>query len=310
MARITVVLDTDLYRSLDDITYRTLVTSERNYGALGRASYSAATELLADIASAELDGAERAIGSLRRLVERCVQFDGAERAVRFTGDFEARLARLLFDTDVIGREDARTNFGRLVGQVGTIGNLSELARFRPTLQQLRDQHLATEDAFLRFLGGTVVDMIAPEAESWDYIHKHPDVREKMLSAIDSGECRQILAVALVVHTARASGKEVDEDKLPEQANTVAKTFPKALHFFDAVLRALVTRGPEAFPPGRINAVWDYAIAFSPNDEETIEGMPVWLVTDDAVLLDAAARADANNVKSLSAYQAAIANDDQ
>ena len=98
------------------------------------------------------------------------------------------------------------------------------------------------------------------------------------------------------------GIELSEEELAEKVKVVKEAFPVPLHLFNTLVRNIVENGLDMTKKKRANYLWDFHIAFSTGTGANIDGVPIWLVTDDREILNAAATAGATqNVKSFDEY---------
>jgi hypothetical protein len=59
---------------------------------------------------------------------------------------------------------------------------------------------------------------------------------------------------------------------------------------------------------RANSLWDIHISFSIGTSARFDGAPLWLVTEDGAILDAAAAAGTDTVKHLEEYSRIVKSD--
>ena len=301
MPRLGVVFDTNSYRSLGRERLQSLQGRESSHGIIAYASYFVMMELLAHVADDDQKAQNIARASLKRLWTHCKQFTGVD-SLRLLGDSEAQVPVTLFGKAPPGRARFYDQIGSYVGRLCAAGvdGIPDGRRIAEAIQ--RDVSNA-EARFAQDLFRAVVQTVNPGATSWFDARTSTPLRDEILAKARSGEGHRLIASAIVLKAAREVEMTLSDDQFASAVALVQRLFPVPIHLYDTLVLDVIERGLDASRPSVANSLWDYQICFSTGTGARIGGAPIWLISSDNRVLDAALRAGAaGTVKSLTEYE--------
>lgn len=84
-------------------------------------------------------------------------------------------------------------------------------------------------------------------------------------------------------------------------------FPFQLRLYNVVAARVIREGLDMSRRRNRNWVWDWMIAFSTSVGAYVDGVPIWLVTDDQLILEVAAESGARRVvRTVAEYEGLLA----
>lgn len=302
MPALTVVFDTNIYRKLGFEAFEELTAAEKQLSIRARGSYYVATEFLAHLADHSDPSFGQSLNGLSRFWDHTRTYDGSVYTTNMLSTAEEQVAHVLFPefSDQLPTSESLGGFiGRVVHAGGRVlpGPFADkLARFRTFVQD-------AEDSFVDSLFTRVVKTLVPEAQEWHDVTAPTPLREKLLHAIDQGQGLDQAAEGFVRRVAETFDFHCSEEMFAERTEAMKKVFPLPLHVVDGLVTSIVTRGLDMTKQQRANSLWDIHIAYSIGSGARIDGTPLWLITDDDAILDAAnAAATTETVKRLDEYR--------
>lgn len=299
MPTLAVVFDTNIYRGMslegfDDLREQELARKVRPI-----ASYYVVVELLAHLADPDDPSYGAAFYSLGRLWERSKIYDGSHEGINRLQPMDDQLAMSLF-----GRPIATLDTGGFWSLAGSIVNddISNLpSRYGDQLTKIADFVASAEADFIDSLWDAL-RVFAPQATSWQDLAQNTELRTEFLLKTEAGEGLIHIAEAFVLRTASQLDVELSPDELSEKRDMILEGFPLPIHLYDRIIRKVVETGQDMSKRKRANSLWDLQICFSTGRDATLAGAPLWLVTNDKPVIEAAKVAGTRaNVKSLSEY---------
>lgn len=102
--------------------------------------------------------------------------------------------------------------------------------------------------------------------------------------------------------------QLDQAALEEKVNFMVTVFATPLALYNEIIQRIIMDGCDLRKKGRENWIWDTQMAFQTSPLAVLGESPIWLVTDDGAILDAASEAGAKEVvKSLVDYRAFLSS---
>jgi len=292
-----VLLDANVYRSMPEASFATLLESERRRQVARYAEPFALTELLAHLA----DPQDPSFGPCRQAVVRVYRRvgPGAGEPCGIIRDSESRLAELITGKG-LEKHDAHTEqLGFICAHVGLTPAGQPLEGIEQQLGAIAAHVAGVEAGFadtIRRLQGTIGAILAEEEPE-----KRRQTRKNAMKTHASETLRRTIAEGLIRNVYSEAGLAVPEP-LPEELVARVRTGAAAWIEFEAQLwRKAAFDGANPEAPRIRNLRWDQRIAF--NIGWTLVGRPLWLVTDDSAFAEAqAATGYRGRVHTLAAYE--------
>jgi hypothetical protein len=302
-----VVFDTNAYRALSDSALIETRALEARHGIQPYASFWVAIELLAHIASPSDPKFGPARSSLKRLWNHCSRQDGDLETLLFLADSENQLCKAIFGTPIPGREKEAPIYGQLVGAVVHGQSPTDWAEYQPALDYLRGHVADIEKQFVEDMWQCVVLGIDPAAGSWRPLDGDPELRKRLAAAVKSELGMKLCASMVLLKAALELGLQLDTAELDEKIAFVMEVFATPLALYNEIVRRIIIDGCDLQTKNRANWIWDMQMAFQTSPAASLGDSPVWLITDDAAIIEAATEAGADSVvKSLADYRAFLA----
>lgn len=302
MSTLLVVFDTNLYRKLGADVFDELRDRERNLSIQAAGSYYVAMELLAHLADDQDPQFAISHNSLRRLWQHTKTYDGSRYVTNLMEPAESQVSHVLFRAGPKDPRDDSASLGGFVGQIANTERADLPGRFEEPLCECRDLVQSREEQFTQSLFDRVVRTLVPEATDWFSVTQDSPIRSTLLESISAGDGLSRIAEGTVRRIADDLGIELSQEELAEKVAVVKQAFPVPIHLFNGLVRNIVENGLDMTKQKRANSLWDFHIAFSTGTGANLDGMPIWLVTNDGEILKAAATAGATqNVKPFDEY---------
>ncbi len=298
-----VVFDTNVYRSLGVARFAALRERERDCSAIGYASYAVALELLSHQADPSDLDAGPALAGLGRMWEHCSQYDGASHILRFVAEALDQIAFALFGRPLRGATDP-TSYGLLVGSF--LHEPENRHTWQPALEALARGAQEMRERYVQTLWRNVVQTLAPNAKSWADLAGNSPVKAALLEKVAVGEDLPLIAQNIASHAAGEAQVALPPDELATHAATVLRLFPTLVYYRSLVVRELIERGPDMSRRHRANGALDLQVCCTTTGTASLNGRPLFLVTDDDVILRAAKLGGTRHrILRLPEYQALI-----
>lgn len=290
--RLWVVYDTNSYRELSPARFTKLHKCELRRGIDALASYWVATELLSHMAKSTDKAFRSSWAALRRLWRHCAP-DG--RNIQWLADSEAHVCHTLFGIDIPGRKAEAAVYGLLVGSIANAASAADWKHLQPALDGLAAHVEQIEQQFRDDVWNYVIVSVNPNATSWAPSAATSALRAQLAAVFSSNQGRDLSAQMFVRKAAADAQLTLTPQEVAEKAQEVRRAFPIPVEYYNAVLLKIVQSGLDLDDKTNRNAIWDVQIAFSASPAASLQGAPVWVVTTDGLLLEAAKSADAGSV---------------
>jgi hypothetical protein len=273
-----------------------LVIRERSNGVVAWASYFVVDELLARCADTQTDPARarRAAGALRKLKKHCAVYDGHDR-INFLFDPRFELASILFGVDPPVSERKADIYGTVINTVvDDPGGERRSEYTRHALAEIREAIRAGESTFTQSTW-EMVQRLVPDAPSWTAVRANPGLADTLAKAVLSDEAFDLCAELFVSDLADLVGISLDDRQIARAATQLTETFPLGMRTLNALLSRVFARGIDVSKGENANTMWDMQLAMSIPASSRITQSPVWLVTGDGLLRQAAADGGASHI---------------
>jgi hypothetical protein len=309
MPALTVILDTNLYRSLSDPAFDELTQRERALSVRAVGNYYVATEFLSHLADRCDPVFTIAFRSLQRLWRHTKTYNGAQYVTNLGEPLDRQVAYLILGWTPDNAARSGHDMGSLIGELVNADPGCLPGSFSPLLQGFNGLVRDTEAAFADGLFSTVVKTLVPAATTWFDVTNDSEIRSQLLTAMEAGRGLDYVAETFVRRVAAEHGIRVSDTDMPAKVKLLRSIFPFPVHLYDRLIRRIVENGLDMTKKKRANSIWDLHIAFATGKGAELDGSPVWLVTDDGDMLEAAAAAGARTVvKSLNEYKGYLQED--
>jgi len=303
MPRLYVVFDTNVYRTLGADRFTKLRKSERAHSVIGRASYWVIHELVAHLANREDAAFARSLAALRRLAEHCSYYDGSRTVVGFLGDTEEHLDEIIFQ--IPSTRDEAQAYGQLIGALVSAATPDDWKPYQAAIEQIAENVVRLEEANVERFRRILASMNGKLGAS-DAIRRTTGLADAIAKMILSQAGMQGAAEMMVRSAAMRRGLTLSEETECELVERMLTIFPFQLRLYNAVAARVVREGIDMGGSANRNWVWDWMVAFSTSVVAHVDGIPIWLVTDDTLILDAASASGPRSVvRSLTQYEAVL-----
>ena len=303
MPRLITVYDTNVLRELGTEAFAELRRAERARGVQGMASYYVAMELIAHVASSADPHFNQSWSGIRRLVHHTTTFNGAEHLVHFLADADDQVSFSLFGRSREDSEGPPQLYGTILGRIANAKVPGDWAQFDRTIGGVAERVRTAQSSFRDSLWRNVVQRLVPDAESWRAIAERPELRSRLLAAMNPELTDEWAAGRMVAQAARQLGLQLSEDERAEKVATALRIFAAPIALYRSVIRRIFADGYNLDLERNVNSLWDVQIAHSTSVQAKILECPVWLITSDRAILSAAVEVGAQRViRSLSSYR--------
>jgi len=281
---------------------------ELKSGINAYASYLVIIELLAHIASTSDPAHRRSLAALKRLWRHCSKPVDGRETLMFLADSQNQICKALFDMRIPWRETEPPAYAAIVGTIAHSDSPADWSRYQPQLDYLKDHVAKIEDRFVQDVWQHVVLGVDPNAGSWRPLDNDPILRKRLADAVKSPLGSRLSAVMIVLNAAAELKLQLDQATLEEKVDFVMAVFATPLALYNEITRRIIMDGCDLRKESRGNWIWDTQIAFQTSPLAVLGQSPIWLVTDDGAILDAARDAGAEGVvKSLTDYRAFLSS---
>jgi hypothetical protein len=293
LPRLRVVFDTNVYRGIRLTDLEDLEADSKGHGIIAGVSFWVAQELLFHVATPADPAFGSAWSAVRKLVRHCAQFDGAQLVIPFV-DTHDTVNRLLFDRSTASQEEADA-YGWLLIQVANAKTANELLAHRDALSQVRKTVSAAETSFVEGMWETIILRLAPNAESWGALIRDAGLRARLRDWFKSSVSLAQAAEALVDISTKRHGLALDPAQRAAVIETALRLFPTPMHVLRLLVRKIALEAYNLSKPEHSNSLWDLQIAYTTSLHVVVEGAPLWVITNDGLLLQAAREAATTSV---------------
>jgi hypothetical protein len=293
MPRLITISDANSYIGLSDSVAADLNFRERSNGVVGWASYFVVDELIARTADPDAREAGKGRAALGRLARHATMYDGSVQRVNFLADPRDQIGEFLFGASHRKDQQAVDTYGTVVQ---TIANMPDSASWPQWVteftQNMRDHINEFEAKFAEGIWNTLVLKIVPDAVSWSDVRKNKTQADALAAGIASNTGYELCARLYVEDLADVSTVQLTEEQITAATVALMKAFPLSMRVFNALLHRVATTGADASKKEVRNTVWDMQLALSLPASSEISRTPVWLITSDELIHEAAGAANA------------------
>ncbi|MDQ2665459.1 MAG: hypothetical protein M3Z05_05555 [Gemmatimonadota bacterium] len=284
MPRLYSVLDTNIYRRLGAEEFASLRALERSRSVRAVASPWVALELLKHLGEPDSDDFAPARHALKRLVEHCRTYDGSNYVLSFLASPESQIAYTMMQRP----QTAWSPVTQIVGfvEAAADGDDANLALNREGFQEIAVEVARIEQSFVANFWTNVVRHSIPKATEWTAIVSTPAVRDAVLAELRSPVTITAAAESIVRLAEELEGSVVDSTR-ERIVQTVAARCEHALRFQAEMIRRLAEQGGDLSKRRRGNVVFDIYLASSALMFAALDQLPMWVVTNDALISHAA-----------------------
>lgn len=303
MPRLYVICDTNVYRTLGTDRFTQLRARERARSVVARASYWVIHELVAHLANrTDLDFSS-SLAALRRLAEHCAYYDGSKMVVGFLGDTEEHLDEIIFG--IRSSRNEALAYGQLVGVIATAAGPDDWRSYQTAIEEIARTVAKTEEEHVERFQRVLASMDT-KLGGKDAVRSTPGLGNAIAKMIESDAGMRGAADMMVCSVALRRGLVLSEEARKELVERMLAIFPFQLRLYNAVAARAVREGIDMSSRRNRNWVWDWMVAFSTSVVAHIDGIPIWLVTDDNLILDAASATNSRTVvRTVAEYESAL-----
>lgn len=271
------------------------------------ASFWVAQELLAHIADQRDPDFKYAHAAIKKLVLHCTQYDGRRSLVRFIGDGFGTISRELFDRPVPGDNGSAEDYGTLLGVVASARTPEDWKPYQAALDEIKTTVGEQKRDFVRAMWGALIHPHLPDATSWDAISRNKELSGHARLYFDSVEAHRVPAIALVDDTARRCGITLSAEERDGAIDLALSLFPTPVQLTYMIARKVALEGWNLSRRQNANSITDVRLCYSTSCNGAIGGVPIWLLSDDQLLLGAARASNSERVfRKFSTFQALLA----
>ncbi len=309
MPRLYIVFDANAYRALSDQDFRALMAAERANGIVAQANYYVVSELTAHLASEEDAGFKRSWSAMRRLATHTSFYDGSQARIRFSGDAEDQLCHVLFDASPADRADQPGEYAELIQAIAQAETFTGLAAQSDFIHGISVNVAQEEVAWVTYVWDNLVIPFAADAKGWSALQDQPLIRRGLAAYLRTPEALRSHARSMVERAATAVGITVDPPARDALVDIAVHAFSIPLRLFLLVLSRIIETGYDLSKRQHMNTLWDLQVAHAISPLGRIAGCPIWLITNDKLILDAVRGTPAALlVRSLNSYTTLVRGD--
>ena len=310
MPVLNVIWDTNVYRQCGRDTFIDITTREQSNSVVALANYFVAAELLAHLADPTDRALPSAVSSLRRMWNHGKRQEGDREVLDFVADSEAQVCWALFAVKPPRRAVEFNLLGGTPGELANVPTTADLGDRSKAVVRAIKKHVDTvEQAFVDDLFSCVVQQIDPAATTWSDASKPGPMRDGILAKAARGDGLPLVAQAFAIKAARDAEIQPSKELIREKGRIVQELFPTPVFAYDLLIQRMLTSPTDMSTNARRNSIWDLQVALSTASGAIVNGAPLWVVTDDELLLQAARRAGTCHLfRTLSEYRELLALD--
>ena len=162
---------------------------------------------------------------------------------------------------------------------------ADIADLHPSFVEIAELVAATERQFVADMWD-IVKGLDPAAKSWKAWDCDPIQRKALLARIDSTDALHQAARMLVIKAANEISLPLDRRLCEEKTAFVVRVFETPLRLYSIILKRIISERCDVSKPGRPNWIWDIQVSLSTSPVGRLQGLPIWLITDDRAILQA------------------------
>jgi hypothetical protein len=293
MPRLRVAYDSTTYRGLGRERFEHVRQRERGHGVRPAALYPVVEELASHLASPDDVDFGSAGMALERLGWHCAAFDGRDYRIEFVADAGQQIEHRLWGVDH-GPQIA-ADFAGIVGAVAEARSPTELVRFAETFRSINERVSEGRADFadaISALAATAREKAGSPAAA-AALKESTVQRSQALTWVFRSEYAVHSAARLMIRqTVHGRDRPRDTPEEAREVEIVAREFEMPLRMLNELVLGCVLSGR---PLGRDSSIAnDFRIAFATGKYARIGGLPIWLVTGDSDILEAADHANLRN----------------
>jgi hypothetical protein len=171
-----------------------------------------------------------------------------------------------------------------------------LDTFRDELCRVAEKFAETEREFAKGTEPHLMSSVEVAARDLGYVGDRSELRQQYLKYLDTKPAFEAVARAHVLrardHTTLGEGEAGVDDR----ARWVADAFEVAIRVYLEMVKKILTSNWVLGLGGKgANLLWDMQVGFLVGQDHRCQGRPIWVVTGDRDIVDAAAAAGAGDV---------------
>jgi hypothetical protein len=295
MPRLHVIADANAYIGLSDVQLDALILHERSNAIEPWASMFVVDELVARSARGDAKEAGKGVAALRRMAKHCRVYDGSVSRINFLSDPRHQIGETLFGTPRHHNQDRYDFYAAVVDQAGAESNPSRWPSWlREHAADVQGQVEEDEKKFSDSLWG-IVQFVAPTARKWADIRADATKADALADTISSEEGYALFARVIAENLADFLGVTPSEEQITSATEVLKSSFPLPARIFNAFLSRIVKTGADPSKPERQNTIWDMQLCLPIPKSASISSRPVWVVTRDELILQAAKTANVEHL---------------
>ncbi len=275
------LLDTNVQRGLSSAAFDSLIAAEAAQGVQQYADVWTMMELIAHLASPEDLSYGFAREAMRRLNRRSLL--PLDRPPRVIAPSEVQMARLVFGAPLSGQEANVAEFVELARAIGTADPADDLAAFASPIQQIA-AHVGEKESWFASYFSDLRQQVNEAAGAASNQERNKIIR----TFTRSDEAFRLDAIA---HAKRAFDQAGEAAPEPIPADVISRVMPataSASHAVGVLVERIMCDNADLTKSRIRNLLWDQEIAGSIG--QSINSLPLLVVTSDSYFRDAAARA--------------------
>ncbi len=308
-----IIFDTNAYReltfglSLNDARAKALQLRqlEQSVGTFVLANPIVIWELIGHLGATSDPAYRYCLNALVALAEHTWSPGDPNRGICLFSDAESTVCRELFHTVPPSAEANVQNLSKLAAYVKQQAPNLDSAAAINNLQVFSTELAKRETEWLIDMQTVLNDCDPKLAKAWVGGRDDREVRKKLRSFFGSQAFMNAWAAITVMRHANIIGAKLTPEELAEKAKVVRDVFPVPFHLMSRLLQKFPTPQPinlTSPKKKRGNFMWDAAICFSIGAFHEVDGAPMFLVTGDTDIKDAAIATNCSNcVISLTDY---------
>ena len=189
-------------------------------------------------------------------------------------------------------------------EIGEDPSEEALERLRPDLQMVSRVMAETEQMFAEGTRAYLMTHVEQAARDLGVVADPGELRAASLAYLETDQAREQLSEAHVLRARDHTSISESAEETRERARLVAKEFEAGIRLYIAMMKKILVSNWDLTKGGKgANLLWDMQVAFLVGRNHAIEGRPVFLVSGDRAIVDAASEAGlSEGVMSFDAYR--------
>lgn len=286
MPRLYVVYDTNIYRGVKAGDFENTRQLERNHSVVAVPSYWVVSELLSHIVPGDSESGA-CIVALQRLARHTARYDGSQHHFNFLGDIDDQIGHVFLDHKVTSFNSVFEAFARLMGVVVNARSEHDLMAYEQHLIEISKWVNESKESFARAVWDELILRFDPAATTWNAIANNPASRSRIQGELQRHESIHIAATVLLQEVLERLNIQISSSQFDDVVNRMKKIIPTPLALQNQLLLDVVISGLNLTTRKNMNTYWDVQIAFSTTTFAELNRIPLWLVTEDTRILNAA-----------------------